>query len=364
MYVASCPNCGHPSPVSLQRTDITSCPACGFSGALPPEIQARLRSAVAMLKGVDVRQRQLSGQQRSILGSGCGFTVILAAVVVFFMLPALGWAAISLVKAFEGDTFGDKVGFSVLGLSPLAVLLMGAAVSYLLLRRVRQRLSRACAAAPPFEGGSAARCRVCSADLVSTGGAIVRCEFCEADNVVESDVVRHAAHAQHQVLEGFEQIVVDSGRQLHSAAKWGMFAIVFSLVSAPFFAFVFAMVVYGSMTCVEQPANFEIRYALVETPSGRCLALIDELDNGRFSLSYGVEPPPGVENPESRENLDGLEIVTARSIIGRQVTSFYFSEATTGRVEAVTGDLTGGNNYTRLGGWNLPVEGLCLVEQD
>jgi hypothetical protein len=317
-----------------------------------------------MLKGVDARERQLSGQQKSILGSGCGFTVILVGVVVFFLGPALIWALISLGKALEGDNLGDIVLFAVLGVSPMAVLLLGGVVSYILLRRVRHRLSTACAADPPAAGSEAARCRVCSADLVSTGEAIVRCQFCEADNVVDSDIVQRATRAQHEVLEGFEKVVVESGKEINRAAKRGVAAIVFSLVAAPFSAFLLTVIVYGALTCVERPANNEIRYALIETPSGRCLAQIDERDDGSFDFSFGVAPPPNVEDPERRQDLEGLEVITAPALMGRQVISFYFGETTTGRVEVITGDLTGANNYTRLSDWSLPVEGLCLVESE
>jgi len=361
MYVVSCPNCAHPCPVSLDRPDAATCPACGFAGALPPDLRGRLEAAAGLLKGIDVRHRQLTGQQRSVLGSGCGFTVILATVVTVFMIPAIIWAAVNVGLALEARTLGNTVLSLVLGLSPALVLLLGATVSYLLLRRVRDRLKRATVAAPPFEGSTAARCRVCSAELVSTGDAIVRCAFCEADNIVDSSIVSDAAQAQYQVLEGFERVVSDAGQSLHRAARHGVVAVIASLASAPVLAFLFAMIAYAALSAVEQPANLELRYTILDTPGGRCLARVYESGDGSFELSFGVATPPGASTTSRRTTLEGLEIVNAQWVVGRDVRSHYFSTPSTGRVTAIVGDLTGETNFTTLQGWSVPIEGLCLV---
>jgi hypothetical protein len=92
MYVVTCPGCARPSAVSLAHPDMMACDACGYRGPIPEDAARSLRAAVAMIRGLDARGRQLSAvQRRALHSSGCTVAIVVALFLVL-LLPAMGLA--------------------------------------------------------------------------------------------------------------------------------------------------------------------------------------------------------------------------------------------------------------------------------
>jgi hypothetical protein len=180
-----------------------ACAACGFHGPPPHDVSSALRAAGAMLRGLDVRRRQLSDAQRAAVlradaRRGRYLVVWLVVSVLYGGCAGCGGTMIEL-----GDRGTKMIGslFTV----PFVLMLVTGGLCLVWLSRSGNAIRLACAAIPPAAPGEPAACRVCGAPVVVPGGAaFARCGYCAADNLVEPRALDLVRGRQAMAFDAYE----------------------------------------------------------------------------------------------------------------------------------------------------------------
>lgn len=319
MLATECPRCGRPASFHLTRPDVLRCAGCGYVGAPPPAAAAHLAAASSFLATLDVRTRQLSGeQQRAIEGarrSATRYVIAVALLGVPFAIWAIAGVAVS-----TGARAGFDWGAAALGLLPLAFY---AGWTGLMARFVfgrARRIEEACAARPDPAGGPAA-CHVCGGTVPAPSGSpFVRCPYCAADNYCEPDVVRRMGEKQAVVLRSFEQEIATRARAASETVTNAGCVLVPMALGAPIGTVVTMMIVAIPLSSRESPTDPSVEYAAVDTPAGRCIARVYR-EGSAVVLDFGIStrPPAIVDREERRPSDAGLERFPATALVGRAV---------------------------------------------
>lgn len=338
-----------------------ACPTCGFTGALSPAVQAQLQSAQRLLQSIGARDRQLTGQQQRALtssrGATLGYWLTTAAVSVPLILCGALGGMISLGR--------KEVSFvgALMSIAPLALFVLVAVVGQRAVKKRYAALRIACAAVPPPSPGQPAACHVCGAPLGQGSTAIVRCGFCSADNLVAPDALAAAASARATLVESFETTVRRQATLARTIAKQATLAIVASAIGAPFFTLVLSFLGFMALANVEGPVDLTIRYGVVSTPSGKCIAQIyQRTSDKKWLVNFGIYPPSGSKGIEERDSVDDLPPLTANDFLGKRVKPSLDGKRPGGVVERVHGTQAGGNKLVIPGRGREEPPGLCLDE--
>jgi hypothetical protein len=224
----------------------------------------------AVLREGDVRTRQLSDQQRSML-SASHTTVVF--ILVLLVVPCASGEGLLSMSAFKA---GDPRG-AIEPLGGAACVLLAAGLVLWLLRRNRLRLLLAFAADAPAVPGQPATCHVCGAPL-EAGVHVVRCGYCAADNIVDEHAIRRAA-ASRRVVFAEQAAAVIGGALRHDLlsriAGWTLLFLV------PVAAFGGHAATRGAVALLdaqveERPPKADIRYVALR--SGRTCNAIARTD--------------------------------------------------------------------------------------
>lgn len=362
MIACPCPRCGRPTPLSLGASERVRCLACGYDGPPAPEVAERLRVAGAMLRGLDVRERQLDASQARAIQRALGERATLRLVVALTsLLPAL-WAAFFLLISLVDDE-GEGMSLVIVGPPMLLPLAIYGGLVALVLRhagRRREGLLALCAAEPPGAPGEPASCHVCGAPLVGEAThAVARCSYCEADNVVDPQALDAARRRRESSVGSIEQAVQTEARAATFASVGAGFGAIAALVAAPLvglgltFALWFAI---GMGIAIVDKKPYVHRYVLVETEHGRCVGRAAQRRGAR-EIDLGKDRDKGarVWLPGSR----GVAEISLNELIGRRVLLLSGVEGT---VKKFRGDFTNGQNLLLSDKGQVSVEGVCLVD--
>jgi hypothetical protein len=268
MYATRCPTCGAPTPVSLAEPGRLRCRGCGYEGPPPPEVAGALSQAASLVQHRSARERQLSGMQRRLLRSGAGAAIAYLAIGLLGMMPCT-----CCLVVYIGPEQGDDVTNWLCGGAP--VLLLGAAIvaGFVAMRSARRRLGQACSALPPAAPGEPAGCHVCGGPVSGLAGdPFARCTFCGADNLVDTALLSRWHVARAAVIENYGQAALGESRRAGSVTRRAFVTVITLTVLGP----VLGICLGGSsaviLDMVEVEPNDGERYAVVETPMGRCIA--------------------------------------------------------------------------------------------
>ncbi len=315
MLAARCPQCGAPTPVSAARPDHLDCAYCSYVGPPPPDVEASLRAAAAVLGRMQAQRRQLSQFQHRTLGRmGCSMTL-------FFVL--LGALALPFaVSAAACTAMRDQLDTWVLllvGFGPLIMLLASGAFGWWWMRRSRGALELACAAQPPAVRGRPACCRVCGGDLAPAPGAVVeRCGFCGADNVVSQGAMQRRWSEQQVVLGGYEQAVRARAQAAGSSSLNATLLVFLVGTTAPVLVMFVGFAVAMGLEMHEKPADVSQQYVAVDTPRGKCLALIQHYPGGVEAYDFEDAAPVGVA-PRARFSPGSFKPIGVKQLTGLTV---------------------------------------------
>lgn len=362
MIACPCPRCGRPTALSLATSERIRCLACGHDGPPAPDVAERLRVAGAMLRGLDVRERQLDASQGRAIQRALGERTMLRFVVALTsLLPAL-WAAFFLMISLLDDE-GER-GSLVILLPPmlLPLAIYGGLVALVLRHagRKREGLLALCAAEPPNAPGEPASCHVCGAPLVGEATrAVARCSYCEADNVVDPQALDAARRRRESSVGSIEQAVQTEARAATFASVGAGFGAIAALIAAPLvglgltFALWFAI---GMGIAIVDKKPYVHRYVLVETEHGRCVGRAVQR-KGVQEIDLGKDRDKGarVWLPRSREVAD----ISLNELLGRRV---LLPSGVEGTVKKFRGDFTSGQNLLISDKGQSSVEGVCLVD--
>lgn len=359
MIACACPRCGRPAPLALSAGDALRCRACGYHGPLPPEVAGRLQLAGAMLRTLDVRDRQLDASQAEAVGRALAQRSKLRLVVGLASIWPIGWAALALPLFLFGENPTSLIIALPTGVMPLAVF---AGLTTLLLRRAegaRERLLAACAAEPPEAPGEPACCHVCGAPLSAQGAnAIARCAYCEADNVVHPQAVDAARKRRETSVGDIERTVEAEARTATFASVGAGVGTILALLASPFIGFFLTIITWFGIALaiiVIQPRPYPHRYVTVQTEAGRCIGRVvkrqsDEIDLGDIPKKSGR-----VSLPLSRRTGD----ILLKELVGARLRATSGNEGTVVSFHGNPGD--GRNALTFQGGKTGAVEGACFL---
>jgi hypothetical protein len=336
--------------LSLATSERVRCLACGHDGPPAPEVAERLREAGVMLRGLDVRERQLDASQAAAIQRALGERRTLRLVVALTsLLPAL-WGAFFLLM-FLLDDEGERGSLVILLPPMLLPLAIYGGLVVLVLRhagRKREGLLALCAAEAPGAPGEPASCHVCGAPLVGEAThAVARCSYCEADNVVDPQALDAARRRRESSVGSIEQAVQAEARAATFASVGAGFGAIAALIAAPLVGLGLTFVLWFSVG---------MGIAIVDTEQGRCVGRVAER-KGAQGIDLGKERDKGarVWLPRSR----GVAEISLNELIGRRVLLLSGVEGT---VEKFRGDFINGQNLLLSDKGQVPVEGVCLVD--
>lgn len=361
MIASSCPQCSAPTPLSLAATSIR-CSSCGYDGPPAPAVAEQLGRAAAILRQVDVRERQLTGGARAVLASGRWPVVAYLAVAALVNAPFL---VLTIFGVWLWATSGTSTSGLLWFATPLIVSVLATGVGLRWLGRRRANLRLEAAAAPPAAPGSTASCRVCGASLEESRGPVVRCGYCEADNLVDPAALRLAAATKLRSLENLVESVRAGATGLRAASRRAGCALASVGCLTPVVLLVASTAIAMVLASIETEPSGAARYAIVQTAAGRCVALVSERPGG-VRLSYGGAAGTAAIAPEDRSSTAGLAVGPAQQLVGRRVR--VHTTGASGTVVRVRGTLLG-NDVAVLaapGGAESSVDlpGLCLTDAE
>jgi hypothetical protein len=360
VYIITCPHCSKPVEVSLASPGAMACDACGYAGPMPADAAQHLRAASELVRGLDLRSRQLSAfQRRALSSSGC-MVALLVVLVVVFLLPALGLAGVSIYMVLDDHWGPWGVALAVAtGSSPLALLLLTMGPGLWLLRRSRRALREATAAMPPRQPGSPARCRLCAADLARSQEPVVRCGYCGSDNLIDWPAMRRIAGEQHHALEGQAREVARKAEAVKRGVRRTSLALALTIVGGPALAFVVFIAVIIATLFVELPPDMERWYVIVERSGRLCAAETHQNIHGEWVVRNLGSPIDGIRSQMPLSELGAYRRVRADWFLGRSGTGMDSEHRqVSGRVESLRTELTGANNGM-IGGRAIYLEGFC-----
>lgn len=294
--------------------DAITCGHCRYSGPPPEEARREIYAAIAVLRGMSTRRRQLGGLQRRAITRSWLYSALFLVVLVLVVAP---FALFALVLVLGPGP--DNVWLTAtLGFGPLLLVLLSGAAGVWWLRRSRQKLLESCAAAPPAAPGEPARCHVCGASLQAGAKALVRCGYCQADNIVTNEAMARVAHRQAVVTTGLEDTV------RRNASSFGMqtllvngFVVVMAL-GAPVACFAVAVIVLMGLSQMELPPDETVHYVRYPTPAGECLARVETKDGKRI-LNFKDPPAPGMAARLSVPTDQKLSELSIKDLVGLEV---------------------------------------------
>ena len=366
MFVVRCPSCGAPNAACLATPDRIACSACGYVGTPPPDAGRQLQAAAAVLAGVDVRERQLSEQQRKALGRARRGASRVASILMLALLPLTPCALCSGVFLIGENR---SIPLFIMCVSPFLFLGMTGGTVVLWLRRRRRVLEAACAAVPPAVEGGPARCHVCGGDLAAPAldaGGLVRCGYCQADNLVDPKVLARLGDRRVHDVSRFEEAVRAQSRQLglESGLAFGV-VLVLGLL-APTLCIASAWGTDLLARKVERPANTERTYQLIQLGEGACVAYLQgRYDDGTGYLMV-ARPPSGTRGANYVQGA-GVEGFPASWLVGRWVrVQDIHRQWHVGVVRRIHGTLLDRNNHLVIEEHGVElserVSGACLEE--
>lgn len=350
-------------PLSLASSGLGRCRACGFEGQPDQGVQERLRAAAALLRGLDVRERQLDASQTAAVHRALAQRSKLRLAAGLISVFPIGWSLLWLAM-FLADEDGPGA-FTILPviLLPLAVYLIGVKLALGRATRARERLLAACAADPPEHPQGEASCHVCGAPLASRGAdAITRCAYCEADNVVHPQALAAAKKLREAAVLDAEKLVEREARTATFASVGAGVSTVLLLVASPFIGFGLAIAFWfalGLGMAIAEPAPYPHRYVFVVGEQGRCIGRVAHRKGQGEQIRMGT--PKGqsarVWVPLSRAAGD----VKLAELTGKKMRLLFGQE---GVARSFWGDITEGTNRVDLDSKQSgPVEGACLLEE-
>jgi hypothetical protein len=276
------------------------CVGCGYDGAVPADVQARLQVARTLLHQMDARQRQLSGLRQIALRQSGWFVLIFVAMFVVYAGMFAGCGGLCAWLGGEAfDDFGSVLWLGGLMFFPTVVFLVFGLAALGAVRRTRRKLQDACAATVPERPGEPASCHVCGAPLTApTRGAVVRCTYCAADNVVDPEAMARAGRARSVDVAHLERAVRDRASTTSTVAVGGMMVLPLLCLIAPPLAMAAWIAIMAGVDRIEGPLDTSLRYVLVDTPDGRCVARFQADKSGAKRVQLGRRQV-GKMNPPS-----------------------------------------------------------------
>lgn len=314
---SDCPHCGAPSPLDLSSPEDARCRSCGLVSPRPEGARAALHQARAVLGALHAKSRQLDGlARRSALNARHHYLVLIAATLI------MGAPLVYCVGLTLANAFSDAAGleYRLACALPIAVYAGVVALGAAWMARVRRRLIAACAARPPAVPGQPAECRVCGGDLSGGLSGVVRCSYCAADNLVSAEALHAAGARRSRDLEQLAQSIQHDGSVVGSVARQIVTTLALSLVAAPLASCVLTGCLAFTIGQVEGELDERARYAIVETPAGRCIAKVTIGGaNAPVWLSFGGRAESGYLAGIALETTDGLEQRGPRELVGLRV---------------------------------------------
>jgi uncharacterized Zn finger protein (UPF0148 family) len=358
MIASSCPQCAAPTPLSLATTAVR-CASCGYDGPPAAAVAEQLARASAILRQVDVRERQLAGWARAALASGRWPIAAYLAVATLVNAPML---VIAIFGAWSWAESWTSTAGLLWFATPTVVSALATIGGLRWLGRRRAALRLQAAAAPPAAPGSTASCRVCGASLDESAGPVVRCGYCEADNLVDPSVLGQVAVTKLRSLENLVDTVREGATGLRVASRRAGCALAGVGCATPVALLVATTALALVLASIPTAPSGASRYAVVQTAAGRCVALVTQRP-GNVRLSYGGAAGTGAIAPEDRPSTAGLSVGPAQTLVGRQVR--VHASGVSGTVVRVQGTLLGSDvAVLRLpdgSETSVDIPGLCLA---
>jgi hypothetical protein len=291
MLVALCPSCGGRVPVSVASPGAMHCPYCGYSGPTPPEVASELSRAAEALNGMTRAQRQLSQAQVYALHRGGCASALYVAFCVFLAVPFLFWTAATM--ATTKPTSRDVILAIGIGILPVLLLFVAAALGLRSIRRARRGVEQACAAELPAIPGQPLRCHVCGAELASSSAAVVRCTFCDSDNVVSASALEQRHARQESIVGDYERAIAVRSLALSKTGGRAWLGLVGGALLAPVAAFAITTLAYIFLSFVTMPADPSVRYVAVVHAGRCCFARLSRDRAGHAVSDFGKATPKG-----------------------------------------------------------------------
>jgi hypothetical protein len=328
------------------------CRACGYAGAPPAGIEARLRAAGQALLGLEVRRRQLSSSQRRMVVSG-RYRVAWFLGAAFVVGAPFACCGSALLTASVQEGRSDYVGVmvAVMFVAPAVIMAAVIAVALWLVARRAEALRAAMAAIPAAVPGEPAACHVCGGPVPVDGvSPFSRCGFCAADNLVTEGALARNVELRVTQLDGYAAAVQRDAAGVGAQVRRAVRLVFLGALGAPVLGVGGTCCIYlGLGLALGQahgPTHAALRYAWRDDAErGRCLAVADPHET---------------------------DTVAAEALVGRRVareSNTIDGRPLTGRVVAVYGTPIGFNG-ARLDIDDdgppvdvLDVAGLCLADE-
>lgn len=293
-----------------------TCNACSFQGAPPPAVSAGLRAAGAMLRGLDVRRRQLSDAQRAVVLRAD--TRRLRYLVVWLVISVLygGCAGCGGMMIELGDR-GTKMVGSLLAV-PFVLMLLAGALCLVWLSRSNRTFRLACAAIPPAAPGEPACCRVCGAPVVVPGGAaFARCGYCAADNLVEAGALELVRGRQMVTFDAYEAHVRSRAQDADLVATASTTLVIAASFVVPPLAFVLWSLGVDQWQAHQTQPDETIDYVIVDDGAGvSCVGTLEKEWGGDGWWIRRAARDGGLMTVPSR---DGFVHVRASDLVGKRL---------------------------------------------
>ncbi len=311
---------------------------------MPPGPVQNLYAAAELLRGTDVRERQLSQAQQRALGAATTQNITYFLVLGISAFPAFCLAVAQIMLNIEEDG-EDWIQASVLLITPFLVVAgVGLFIFSRLVKRRRQ-LQDACAAVPPPAPGEPCACHVCGAPLAAGQSAVVRCGHCSADNVVEASVVARATRHRQYVLADYASHLRGEIAAVNREANRATLLSFASALLLPPATVVLLVLIVFPLIMITRPADPSVRYTHEKRARGDCIGKVTMKRAGGAKLYFATSEGDEEEYP-AIPSLAGREILHAKDFVGRDVVigGLPAGEGKTGRVASVSSDVITGNH--------------------
>lgn len=230
--VSTCQGCGGDVPVILSQPDPT-CPYCGQTSSLSPEVGQKVRQLGEKLKARSAREDQFVGKQVKLIRSN-PISLLVPMLIIWVFIggwllfafkppPEISFQSFLFEARQPAEDFDKVTGswwlywFVILGIG-LTITLKGAAQVNL------RRLVDFVLPIQPISRERSPRCRRCGAELPADG-AVRRCQFCQADHIVLGDRYQRMEKsldlALTQMGKSLDQTLAVKGRRAERAFNLG-----------------------------------------------------------------------------------------------------------------------------------------------
>jgi hypothetical protein len=306
---------------------------------------------------LDRRKLQLSYQQQRALEAGSSSRFIYVGLLVVVTVPSVLLArSCSSGPSFVAGWLGPLLVYG-----PIAVVLVLGGWGLYTMLKSRHGLEDACAAVPPQEPGTPARCHVCGAPLTPEPDAVcTRCSYCQADNIVAPRVMARMKTRQKTVFHAYDDAIRSEERALDGVTVRATSRLLAVALLAPLSSVVIvSLIAVYSLFDPFGPVDPNRRYLIVRSGSTACVGVVrsGQILFGRSAPATGIparipEPPVSQQDPIAADELVGRSVLTQDGRPGTVTKAFQSPH--------------GGVNHLEIDlGENLvyqPIAGTCFAD--